>query len=144
MYRNKARTIPQSCAGVSRHSPTGAINLPTRADPLGTALQSTVTGDIYSRICDPKDLHGNFPAYAAWMYKGFPGEAPAQVLREHDNYVAQAMKNRTVLIAGDDDDDDGDAYLDIASVEARPRDWVRVLLGETCRSNLGRDRMAME
>jgi hypothetical protein len=55
------------------------------------------------------------------------------------------MKNRTVLIAGDDDDDDGDAYLDMASVDARPGDWVCVLLGgETCRSRLGRDKMAME
>jgi hypothetical protein len=59
------------------------------------------------------------------MYKGFPDDAPAQVLREHDNYVAQAMKNRTVLTAGDD----GDAYLGMASVEARPGDWVCVLLG---------------
>jgi hypothetical protein len=89
MYRHKARTIPQSCAGVSRHLPTKAINLPTRAQTRSGQHSKVPSRAIYTRGSGTrKTCTHNFPADAAWMYKGFRGDAPAQILREHDNYVA--------------------------------------------------------
>ncbi|KAG0651080.1 Heterokaryon incompatibility protein [Hyphodiscus hymeniophilus] len=125
MYHNKARSIPQSCLRATEATAIHTVSLPTTPYPLESALEDTVTAGIYSRISNSRDLNSNFPAYAGWKETDSPAEVPPQVLREHDNYVCQSMKNRRVFIAGDDDD----AYLGMASVEARPGDWIIVFFG---------------
>jgi len=125
MYHNKARSIPLSCIRAIETTKIDTVTLPTNPYPMERALQDTVTAGIYSRISDPQDLNGNFPAYAAWNETDSPAEVPPQVLREHDNFVCQSMKNRRLFIAGNDDD----AYLGMATVEARQGDWVGVLFG---------------
>jgi hypothetical protein len=83
-----------------------------------------------------------FPCLCGVDAPGLPGRSTGRnpALREHDNYVIQAMENNNILIAGEEED----AYLGMGSVEVRAGDWVYVLMGKMCRSCLGCHRMVRE
>ena len=95
---------------------------------LETACRRTVSTGFPSSLCVTSSQRKPSSTYSLLHSLGkswLSTECPAEVLQEHDIFIAGTMHSRRFFIAGED----CDAYMGIAFQHIREGDIIYVLLG---------------
>lgn len=97
---------------------------------LAITLRRVMTADTYPRTHESRlkkwQWHDRFPRMHQWARAGCTPDIPYEVLREHENYVSEVMRSRTMYVAEDEPED---AYICLASVDVKVGDWICIMFG---------------